>query len=127
MHGTQIGDDRARLFYRFRPKRAVREAIATRARAPNTLTLADYAWELAGGGNPAIGLHQIEWNTENDAATWPPSIALRMADFPQPVALAAKRETSCMRMIDATVVAGAFWSVRVLRVDCKGRTRLVAD
>jgi putative ATP-dependent endonuclease of OLD family len=66
LHGTQIGDDRARLFYRFRPKRAVREAIAARARALNTLTLADYAWELAGGGNPAIGLPQIEWNTDND-------------------------------------------------------------
>jgi putative ATP-dependent endonuclease of OLD family len=67
LHGTQIGDDRARLFYRFRPKRAVREAIAARSRAPNILTLADYAWELAGGGNPAVGLHQIEWNTDNDA------------------------------------------------------------
>jgi putative ATP-dependent endonuclease of OLD family len=67
LHGTQIGDDRARLFYRFRPKRAVREAMAARARGPNTLTLADYAWELAGGGNPAIGLHQIQWNTDNDA------------------------------------------------------------
>jgi putative ATP-dependent endonuclease of the OLD family len=67
LHGTQIGDDRARLFYRFRPKRAVREAIAARSGAPNTLTLADYAWELAGGGNPTVGLHQIEWNTDNDA------------------------------------------------------------
>jgi putative ATP-dependent endonuclease of OLD family len=67
LHGTQIGDDRARLFYRFRPKRAVREAIASRTRAPNTLTLADYAWEIAGGGNPAIGLHQIGWDTDNDA------------------------------------------------------------
>lgn len=67
LHGTQIGDDRARLFYRFRPKRIVREAIAARTRATNTLTLADYAWELAGGGNPAVGLHQIEWHTDNDA------------------------------------------------------------
>jgi hypothetical protein len=67
LHGTQIGDDRARLFYRFRPKRAVREAIASRTRAPNTLTLADYVWEIAGGGNPAIGLHQIGWDTDNDA------------------------------------------------------------
>ncbi len=49
LHGTQIGDDLARLFYRFRPKRAVRETITARSRAPNTLTLADYAWELAGG------------------------------------------------------------------------------
>ncbi|MBR0866192.1 AAA family ATPase [Bradyrhizobium diazoefficiens] len=67
LHGTQIGQDRARLFYRFRPKRAVREAISLRTRQPNTLTLADYAWELVGGGNPAVELRQIEWDTENDA------------------------------------------------------------
>jgi putative ATP-dependent endonuclease of OLD family len=67
LHGTQIGDDRARLFYRFRPKRAAREAIAAQDRAPNTLTLADYAWELAGGGNPNVSLYQIEWDTDNDA------------------------------------------------------------
>ncbi len=28
LHGTQIGDNRARLFYRFWPKRAVRELLA---------------------------------------------------------------------------------------------------
>ena len=27
LHGTQIGNDRARLFYEFRPKRVVRELI----------------------------------------------------------------------------------------------------
>ena len=67
LHGTQIGDDRARLFYRFRPKRMCRDAIAARQRDPATLTLADYAWELVGGGNPNVNLRQIEWNTENDA------------------------------------------------------------
>jgi putative ATP-dependent endonuclease of OLD family len=67
LHGTQIAQDRARLFYRFRPKRSAREAITLRVRTPNSLTLADYSWELVGGGNPAIELSQIEWNTENDA------------------------------------------------------------
>jgi putative ATP-dependent endonuclease of OLD family len=67
LHGTQIGQNRARLFYRFRPKRSVREAITLRTRQPNSLILADYAWELVGGGNPAIELRQIEWDTENDA------------------------------------------------------------
>jgi putative ATP-dependent endonuclease of the OLD family len=67
LHGTQIGQDRARLFYRFRPKRATREAISLQARLPQSLTLADYAWELVGGGNPAVELRQIEWDTENDA------------------------------------------------------------
>ena len=67
LHGTQIGDDRARLFYRFRPKRLCREAIAARQRDPGSLTLGDYAWELVGGGNPEVDLRRVEWNTENDA------------------------------------------------------------
>jgi putative ATP-dependent endonuclease of OLD family len=64
---ARIGDDRARLFYRFRPMRAAREAIVARPRARKRLTLADYEWEIIGGGDPAIGLHQIEWDTDNDA------------------------------------------------------------
>lgn len=60
--GAQIAPDRARLFYRFRPKRIVREAIA--AGASVSLTLDDFAWELAGGGNPAVDLASIEWNDE---------------------------------------------------------------
>jgi putative ATP-dependent endonuclease of OLD family len=67
LHGTQIEPDRARLFYRFRPKRAAREAIAAQQRQPNSLTLADYSWELVGGGNPNIDFGGIAWNTENDA------------------------------------------------------------
>lgn len=64
LHGTQIGDDRARLFYRFRPKRAVRELLA-QGGLGCTITLEDFGWELFGGGNPAIDLTAIEWNTEN--------------------------------------------------------------
>jgi putative ATP-dependent endonuclease of the OLD family len=63
----KLGDDRARLFYRFRPKRLCREAIAARQRDRGSLTLGDYAWELVGGGNPEVDLRRIEWNTENDA------------------------------------------------------------
>lgn len=66
LHGTQIADDRARIFFRFRPKRAVREAINLGAKAEDTLTIADYAWELVGGGNPTVDMTSIEWNTEND-------------------------------------------------------------
>ena len=64
LHGTQIGNDRARLFYRFRPKRAVRELIE-RDEFDRPLTLEDFGWELFGGGNPAVDLPAIEWNTEN--------------------------------------------------------------
>ncbi len=64
LHGTQIGHDRARLFYRFRPKRAIREVLAQGA-IDRPLTLEDYGWELHGGGNPAVDLIEIEWNHEN--------------------------------------------------------------
>ena len=67
LHGTQIEPDRARLFYRFRPKRAARETIASRTRKTTSLTLADYSWELVGGGNPNIDFPAITWNTENEA------------------------------------------------------------
>lgn len=64
LHGNQIGPNRARIFYRFRPKRAVRENIALGQQA-EPLTLEDYGWELFGGGNPAVDLTAIEWDHEN--------------------------------------------------------------
>lgn len=66
LHGTQIGIDRARLFYRFRPKRTVRE-ILERGPLGRPLVLDDFGWELFGGGNPAFDLASIEWNHENAA------------------------------------------------------------
>lgn len=64
LHGTQIGPDRARLFYRFRPKRLIREAIAAEE-LDRPLTLDDFGWELFGGGNPAVDIATIEWSLEN--------------------------------------------------------------
>jgi putative ATP-dependent endonuclease of OLD family len=64
--GTQIGPDRARIFYRFRPRRRVREAIESEERDEASLTLEDYSWELVGGGNPAIDLKDIEWDDDNN-------------------------------------------------------------
>lgn len=66
LHGTQLGDGRARIFYRFRPKSLVRDALVSGERQPDSLTLEDYGWELYGGGNPAVDLTQIEWDTDND-------------------------------------------------------------
>jgi putative ATP-dependent endonuclease of the OLD family len=65
LHGTQVGENRARIFYRFRPKRLVREAIARGELVDVPISLDDYRWELFGGGNPAIDLAAIEWNDEN--------------------------------------------------------------
>jgi putative ATP-dependent endonuclease of OLD family len=64
VHGWQTGPDRARLFYRFRPKQKVREALGTSERSPGDLTLEDYAWEIVGGGDPSIDLVDIEWDTD---------------------------------------------------------------
>lgn len=66
LHGTQLGDGRARIFYRFRPKALVRDAIQSGDRDPATLTLDDYSWELFGGGDPAVDLADFEWDTDND-------------------------------------------------------------
>jgi putative ATP-dependent endonuclease of OLD family len=64
LHGTQIGIDRARLFYRYRPKRTVRE-ILEGGPLGRPLVLDDFGWELFGGGNPEVDLTSIEWNHEN--------------------------------------------------------------
>ena len=66
LHGTQTSSGHARIFYRFRPKRPVRDSLARKDRDEASLTLEDYGWELAGGGNPAFDLPDFEWNTENE-------------------------------------------------------------
>lgn len=63
LHGAQIAHDRARLFYRFRPRKAVREELS-RGELQRQLTLEDYSWELAGGGNPQVDLADIVWSDE---------------------------------------------------------------
>lgn len=60
----KTGADRARIFYRFRPKPGVREQLASGTIQPGSLTLDDYAWEIRGGGNPAIDLLDLEWNED---------------------------------------------------------------
>lgn len=72
LHGTQIGDDHARMFYRFRPKRLIREAIARGTSNGPPAFPDDYSWELFGGGNPQTDLAYIEWDHENgDIGTSP--------------------------------------------------------
>ncbi len=56
--------DRARIFYRFRPRPSVREQLVSGDLAPGCLTLEDYQWEIRGGGDPAIDLTNIAWNDE---------------------------------------------------------------
>ncbi|WP_245372356.1 ATP-dependent nuclease [Rhizobium leguminosarum] len=66
LHGTQLGDGRARIFYRFRPKNLVRGELASGGRTADSLTLEDFGWELYGGGDPNIDLADFEWDTDND-------------------------------------------------------------
>lgn len=66
LHGTQLGDGRARIFYRFRPKGLVRSALAAKERDAASLSLDDYGWELFGGGDPDVDMTEFEWDTDND-------------------------------------------------------------
>lgn len=57
--------DTARIFYRFRPRLSVREALQNGEIQPGDLTLEDYQWELKGGGNPATDLTDIVWDDDD--------------------------------------------------------------
>lgn len=54
----------ARLIYRYRPKLGVREDLEAKEVAPGDLTRSDYHWEIAGGGDPADDLAEIEWDKD---------------------------------------------------------------
>jgi putative ATP-dependent endonuclease of OLD family len=54
----------ARLVYRFRPKLNVREDLEAEEIKSGDLTLADYHWEITGGGNPARDLAEIQWDED---------------------------------------------------------------
>src|SRR6185436_2175121 len=61
--GWAINEKVARLTYRFRPRRTVREGIEARERPGNNLTIEDYSWEIKGAGgdvNPAT----VEWSED---------------------------------------------------------------
>jgi len=68
LHACQISPNRARLFYRFRPKKAVRDAIKEGTRPKDDLQAEDYGWELCGGGNPKIDLLDMDWNDDTGEA-----------------------------------------------------------
>tara|TARA_R110002049_G_scaffold305627_2_gene502811 strand:- start:49885 stop:51693 length:1809 start_codon:yes stop_codon:yes gene_type:complete len=61
--------DTARIFYRFRPRLSVREALQNEEIKQGDLTLEDYHWELKGGGNPAIDLTEIDWANDDVGET----------------------------------------------------------
>lgn len=64
LYGATTSDNTARIFYRFRPKRKIREELESGALTAS-LTIDDYVWELFCGGNPDIDLAEIEWNMDS--------------------------------------------------------------
>jgi putative ATP-dependent endonuclease of the OLD family len=60
----QFEPKRARLIYRFRPKKSVREDLEAKEIAPGYLTLEDYHWEITAGGDPAHDLANIAWDED---------------------------------------------------------------
>ena len=58
----QVVEGIARLSYRFRPKRAIREAIESEERSGDDLLIEDYHWELTGGGDKDPTT--VEWNED---------------------------------------------------------------
>lgn len=62
LHGCQIGADRARVMYRYRPRRAVRDAVARGDQAADALHADHYGWEIVGGGNPRVDLTTLAWD-----------------------------------------------------------------
>lgn len=115
LHGTMIGANRARLFYRFRPKRAVRELIAN-GELDRPLALDDFGWELFGGGNPQVDLPAIKWDHEN-ADLGATSVNLQYLQSLLVVYLPALRDVETelqqgrrsplLRLIEATAIAPA--------------------
>lgn len=61
--------DRARVFYRFRPRPSVREKLSLGQIVAGSLTLEDYAWELRGGGDANVDLTELTWAMDNIGET----------------------------------------------------------
>lgn len=57
-----VADNRARISYRFRPKKGVRDAVEAGEALPNNLILDDYGWEITGGGSKDPSL--VAWNED---------------------------------------------------------------
>lgn len=60
--------NRARIFFRFRPRPAIREKLALGEIVPGELTLDDYTWELR-GGDATVDLTEITWDMDNIGET----------------------------------------------------------
>lgn len=60
----QFEPGNARLIYRYRPRREVRQDLESEEIKPGELENSDYHYEIVGGGDPAVDLGDIEWNDD---------------------------------------------------------------
>lgn len=60
----QFKPQHARLIYRFRPKKNVREDLESEEIVSGELTLDDYHWEITAGGDPIHDLAGIDWDED---------------------------------------------------------------
>lgn len=67
LFGYHVNDDVARLTYRFRPRREIREAIMAGTNPGNALRLEDYRWEMW-GGDGRVDVATVSWST--DFGSW---------------------------------------------------------
>lgn len=58
-----VGDGVARLSYRFRPRRIIRQQIANAERTKDGLSIDDYGWEICGGSGGTDPL-TVKWNED---------------------------------------------------------------
>lgn len=58
-----VGDGIARLSYRFRPRRIIRQQITNGEREEDGLSIDDYGWELSGGSGGTDPL-TVKWNQD---------------------------------------------------------------
>jgi putative ATP-dependent endonuclease of OLD family len=67
LFGFNIDDKTARITYRFRPRREIREAIKDFTHPGTGLTIEDYRWELSGGG---VGIDPATVTWDQDFGQW---------------------------------------------------------
>ncbi|MEZ5934432.1 MAG: AAA family ATPase [Alphaproteobacteria bacterium] len=68
LHGSQINEDRARIFYRYRPKPVARAELDAGNLQEDQLTRDDYRWEIYGGGDEGVDLADLTWDQDIGAS-----------------------------------------------------------
>ncbi len=79
----EVEPDRARLTYRFRPRKAVRDDLDAGERRPGSLSIGDYGWELRGGG--AVDPVELTWDVDTGTSPRPGHLQAFQVSFLHPL------------------------------------------